>query len=117
MCAETISLAAPICPFCKADPNLPPPSRPERPYPATSPSAPVDTGAWAPLIVGIIGFMLCQLLSPIAWAMGSSYEKKCRAAGLKPASAGTAGKILGIVGTVFLFLILAFFVVSVVVEG
>jgi hypothetical protein len=112
-CAETIALAAISCPFCKANPNSAPAARPAAP-----PASPTtDPGGWAPLILGIIGFMFCQLLAPVAWALGSSYEKKCRAQGLKPSGAGTAGKILGIVGTAFLFLALAFMVLSVVLQS
>jgi len=112
-CAETIAVASTICEFCKADPNVRETARPSAASAAT-PTA--DSGAWLPLILGIIGFMFCQLLSPVAWAVGSSYEKRCRAQGLKPASTGTAGKILGIIGTVFLFLMLAFMVLGVIVQ-
>ncbi len=112
-CAETISLAATACPFCKGDPS----TAPAAASVAMSTPPTTDPGGWLPLILGIIGFMFCQLLSPVAWAIGSSYEKGCRAKGLKPSGAGTAGKILGIVGTVFLFLILAFMVLSVIVQA
>jgi hypothetical protein len=112
-CAETVDLAATTCPFCKGDTNTSPAAaRVAMPASPTS-----DPGGWMPLILGIIGFMFCQLLSPVAWAIGSSYEKDCRAKGLKPSGAGTAGKILGIVGTVFLFLILAFMVLGVIVQS
>ncbi len=56
------------------------------------------------LVVGLLGLLVCTLLAPIAWIMGSSYTKQCAQLGVQPDGAGTAGKILGIIGTVFLFL-------------
>ena len=112
-CAETIPVSATLCPCCKGDPTVGPSgSSGIRPAPAAAASN-SDDGGWLPLVLGLVGFMFCQLLAPVAWAVGSSYEKKCRAAGRAPSGAGTAGKILGIVGTVFLFLILVFMVISV----
>ena len=114
-CAETIPAAASTCPVCKGDANAKP-TRPASllPAPATAAST-TDPGGMAPLVVGIIGFMFCQLLAPVAWAMGSRYEKDCRARGLTPNGMGTAGKILGIVGCAFLFLTIGIFIVMVIV--
>lgn len=111
-CAETIAAPAAVCPFCKGDANSRPVPGPAIPVNATPVAPATDRGGMAPLVVGILGFLVCQLLAPVAWAMGSTYEKECRARGLAPSGTGTAGKILGIVGTVFLFIILAFFVLG-----
>lgn len=55
------------------------------------------------LVLGILGIVLCQFLGPVAWIMGNSAAKN---PGGDPQQANLAniGKILGIVGTVFLIL-------------
>jgi hypothetical protein len=114
-CAETIEGSAGVCPLCKGDAQALPGARPV--IPVSTPQSTTDSGGMAPLVVGLLAFMFCQLAGPVAWAMGSSYEKECRARGMAPSGAGTAGKILGIVATVFLFIALAFMVVGAVVSG
>jgi len=89
----------------------------ERPGQISTPPgipAPDDSGV-AALVVGIAGWMFCGLLSPIAWAMGSSYMAKCRSLGVEPGGAGKAGKIMGIIGTLFLLATVAFFALAIVV--
>lgn len=115
-CAETISSLATVCAMCKGDANARPAARPIS-IPGGTTQTLNDNGGMAPLVVGIIGFMFCQLLGPVAWAMGSRYEKDCRARGVIPSGAGTAGKVLGIVATVFLFIALAFLVFGTVVSA
>jgi uncharacterized membrane protein YjgN (DUF898 family) len=56
------------------------------------------------LVLGILGVICCGPLAPIAWYMGSA-ELARIAAGQAAASGETparVGKILGIIGTVFL---------------
>jgi hypothetical protein len=106
-CAETISLADMKCTFCGGDPDPRPVAAP-----VATPVLRTDPGGVTELVLGIAGFMFCQLLSPIAWSMGSSYEAKCRENGLEPSGAGRAGKILGIVGSIFLILWLVFLALS-----
>ena len=111
LCAETIPVSDVRCRFCGSDPSgarrAPPP--PPRPATSTDDGTPV-------LIVGLLGLMICQLLSPVAWAMGNSYEARCRARGEAPSGPGHAGKIVGIIGSVMLGLGLAGAVLSVVVR-
>jgi hypothetical protein len=114
-CAETIEAAAGICPICKGDAQARPAARPA--LPVSPPLSKADPGGTAPLVVGLLAFLFCQLAGPVAWAMGSSYEKECRARGIAPSGAGTAGKILGIVATVFLFIALAFMVLGTFVSS
>ncbi|HVR83286.1 MAG TPA: hypothetical protein VMU54_03185 [Planctomycetota bacterium] len=114
-CAETIPGAAAICPICKSDAQASPASRPA--MPVSRPVSTTDPGGMMPLVVGLLAFLICQLAGPVAWAMGSSYEKDCRARGVSPSGAGTAGKILGIVATVFLFIALAFLVLGTFVSS
>jgi hypothetical protein len=112
-CAETIAVSAMTCPICKGDATAKPTRVPSLIPPA--PQSLQDNGGMAPLVVGILGFLFCQLISPVAWALGSRYEKDCAARGMIPSGAGKAGKILGIVGSCFLILMLVFMVFSVVV--
>jgi|RhiMethySRZTD1v2_1073278.scaffolds.fasta_scaffold390839_2 hypothetical protein len=80
-----------------------------------SSGAPTQTGsnrATTALILGIVGIVCCQLCAPIAWWMGKQELEAVRA-GLSPAAnegMAKAGKILGIVGTVWFGLILLWFV-------
>ena len=55
-------------------------------------------------MLGIIGVVVCQLCAPFAWAMGRKAERLVDASGgtLGGRGEATAGKILGIIGTVFL---------------
>ena len=56
------------------------------------------------LILGILGFVCCQLCAPFAWYMGNQ-ENKAIKAGQSPAAGqgfATAGMILGIIGSIFL---------------
>jgi hypothetical protein len=115
-CAETIPAAAAVCPLCKGDATVRPGPAPAAPLAAPSGPA-TDPGGTAPLVVGIVSVVLCQLLAPVAWAMGSSYEKECRARGVLPSGAGRAGRILGIVGSVLLFISLGVLVLSMLAGG
>jgi hypothetical protein len=56
------------------------------------------------LVLGILSILCCPILGPIAWYIGSQ-ELKNIAAGSADASGeglARAGKILGIVGTIFI---------------
>ena len=112
LCAETIPVSDVRCRYCGSDPTGP---RPVPAAPAAATSTSSDDGTPV-LILGILGLMLCQLLCPVAWAMGSSYESRCRARGETPSSHGHAGKIIGIVGTAMLGLGAVWFVVSLVLQ-
>lgn len=79
----------------------------------------------ASLVLGILGLLMCQLLSPLAWYFGWS-ELRDIARGLAP-SAGkdyaTVGMVLGIVGSALMALavlvigLVAIFVISVIVAA
>jgi hypothetical protein len=69
-----------------------------------------DSQATTVLVLGILSLVLCQVLGPIAWVMGSK-ELAGIDAGLRPPqNRGTAqaGRILGIISTVFLIIGIAF---------
>lgn len=114
-CAETIPVADAACRFCGSDPSAPRPARVPSAAPAPTAAA-TDDGGVQVLVLAIVGFMFCQLLCPIAWIMGASYEADCRRRGVEPSSNGHAGKIVGIIGTCLAAVSLVFFVLAVILE-
>jgi len=78
-------------------------------------------GGWAPrpkhpqavtvLVLGILGLVVCQVLSPFAWVMGNRAVREIDAnPGVYDGRGeAQAGRILGIVGTVLLGVVIAFF--------
>lgn len=56
------------------------------------------------LVLGILGIVVCGILGPFAWSIGNREVRAIDEGRRDPANRGsaTAGKILGIVGTVFL---------------
>ncbi len=53
-------------------------------------------------VLGLLGVLLCQLLAPVAFIMGNNYRKACAMEGVEPEGLGTAGWVLGLVGTIIL---------------
>jgi len=102
LCAETIAADDPGCRFCGG----PRPAVPPRPAPAPNG---IDAGL-ASLLISLAGYMFCGLLCPLGWYLGSRYEAECRRRGVAVSGTGKAGKIIGIIGTVFLLLGAVFFV-------
>jgi len=70
---------------------------------------PPASGAAPALVLGILSIVLCPLCGPFAIALGRKAEKEVRASGGQLGGGGiaTAGKILGIIGCVFLVLLIA----------
>ncbi len=97
-------------------PYYPPPGGPQVPpyvgYAAPLPNHPQATTALVLGLVGLIGgLVLCGvglLASPFAWALGRNSLKEIRASSgrLGGESSARAGMIMGIIGTVLLFLAL-----------
>jgi hypothetical protein len=56
------------------------------------------------LVLGILGIVVCGILGPFAWYIGQREVRAIDEGRRDPANRGSAnaGKILGIVGTVFL---------------
>jgi uncharacterized membrane protein YjgN (DUF898 family) len=59
-------------------------------------------------VLGLLSVVSCQILGPVAIFMGNSYLSACEEAGVEPDGLGKAGRILGIIGTVFFVLSLIF---------
>jgi hypothetical protein len=70
------------------------------------------------LVLGIVGLVACQVVSPFAWTMGNRVVREIDASGgqLGGRSAANAGRICGIIGTVLLglsvLLLLGFLVLA-----
>lgn len=64
------------------------------------------------LVLGILGLVLCQVVSPFAWSMGNKAQKEMLANPGAHSGDGeiNAGRILGIIGTAILGLAILFFV-------
>ncbi|WP_306365231.1 DUF4190 domain-containing protein [Nocardia sp. CC227C] len=75
------------------------------------------------LVLGILGLVLCQLLGPVAWIMGSKARREIDASGgtLGGRSSVTAGYVCGIVATGLMLLVVVgyilLFAIGVVVAG
>ena len=80
-----------------------------------SPSA--SARAYASLVLGLLGLLVCILLAPLAWYLGAAESKDIRA-GLAPAGGepiATIGMVLGIIGSVLLgFVVLGVLALAVV---
>jgi hypothetical protein len=71
-----------------------------------APSPTVGSRATTALVLGILGFLCCQICAPIAWYLGKS-ELDAIAAGLSPVAGenhARAGMILGVIGSAMLAL-------------
>ena len=88
-------------------PQSPPPPSPGGMYPEQSQAATV-------LVLGILSIVLCQLLGPVAWKLGSDELRAIREARRPPDGLGLAqaGRICGIVGSCLLGLALLFLIFS-----
>ncbi len=61
-------------------------------------------GATTIFVLGILGLVICGVCAPFAWVKGNAYVQACRRARVRPEGIGSAGRILGIIGTVYLLL-------------
>jgi uncharacterized membrane protein YjgN (DUF898 family) len=103
--------------------QTPPPGQP--PYgppnqyggPGFGPMVPEHPQATTVLILGILGLVLCQVISPFAWTMGNRVVAEIDASNgqLGGRSAANAGRICGIVGTALIGVALLLCVAAVVV--
>lgn len=78
-------------------------------------SRPNDSQATLSLVLGIVSVLCCAILGPVAFFIGNSSLSRIRGSGgtLGGEGLAQAGRILGIIGTVFLVLWILFVVVRV----
>src|SRR5689334_7312997 len=84
-----------------SEPYMPPP-----PAPPAAPTAAGSSRATTTLVLGILGFLCCQLCAPFAWYFGKK-EVQVIKDGTSPAAGqgfAMAGMVLGIIGTILLVL-------------
>ncbi|GAA1505340.1 DUF4190 domain-containing protein [Nocardioides humi] len=94
-----------------------------RPYPAYGQGGPFygpppdHPQATMVLILGILGLVLCQAVSPFAWVIGGRVRKEIAASNgtLGGGQMVTIGWVLGIVGSCLLLALLALFVIYIVI--
>jgi uncharacterized membrane protein YjgN (DUF898 family) len=81
------------------------------------PMAPDHPQATTVLILGILGLVLCQVLSPFAWVMGTRVIREIDASGgtIGGRTNANAGRICGIVGTALIGLGLLVGVVAIII--
>jgi hypothetical protein len=81
-------------------------SPPQYPYgpPPVGFGAPDHRQASTVLVLGILGLVLCQVISPFAWVMGNRVVHEIDASGgqLGGRTQANAGRICGIIGTCLL---------------
>jgi hypothetical protein len=116
VCSETIPVADATCKYCGGNPNGVAPAQPAAapPPPVSSGAALANDGGLPFLIIALVGYFVCGLLCPVAWAMAANHEKECRAKGVEVSGTAKAGKVIGILGTIFLGINVIFFVLWVV---
>ncbi len=103
-------------PYYGAPPSYgPPPGYPGGGYPMDHPKATTS------LVLGILGFVVCGVLSPFAWRMGKRAVAEIDASQGQLGGRGSAqaGYVLGLIGTILLVLavLLLVLVVLLVVMG
>jgi hypothetical protein len=116
-----------MCAVTQQPPPPPPPGQPPYGggYPPNQYGAP-PLGGYVPpdhhqavtvLILGILGLVLCQVISPFAWVMGNRVVREIDASNGQVGGRGTAnaGRICGIVGTFLLAAGVLFAVVIVII--
>jgi len=84
----------------------PPPSYGPPGYPAYAPQPPKHPQAVTVLVLGILSLVVCGLIGPFAWGMGSRVVREIQTSGGRWGgdSEATVGRILGIVATALLVL-------------
>jgi len=107
----------PFLPPGGGQPPFPPPGGGQSPYGQPPPYGPPPGGgpfgqgpkenapnAVLSLVLGIVGIILCSIVGPIAWVLGKRAEEAIAANPDRYSGKdmATAGKILGIIGTVLL---------------
>jgi hypothetical protein len=73
-------------------------------FPSGSGAYPEPSQATTILVLGILGIVICGILAPFAWNMGTKELAAIDSGRRPPENRGTAnaGRILGIIGTVLL---------------
>lgn len=82
------------------------------------PAASDHPNAIPALVLGIIGLVFFPLVSPVAWFLGASGKRQMQLDPTRWRQSGslTAGMIMGIIGTAFWGLMIAFFVFIIVIS-
>ncbi len=79
-------------------------------FPTEGNAYPEASQATTALVLGILGIVICGVLAPFAWSMGNKELAAIDAGRRPPENRGTAtaGRVLGIIGTVLLIVGIVF---------
>lgn len=105
------------------DPNQPPyqPYQPQYqpPYQPQYQLAPEHPQATTVLVLGILGLVLCGVIAPFAWSMGTRVLAEIDASGGMIGGRGSAnaGRVMGIIGSVLLIMGVVFFIAMFAIFG
>ncbi|MDY0171083.1 MAG: hypothetical protein RBS80_31375 [Thermoguttaceae bacterium] len=61
-------------------------------------------GATTIFVLGLLGLLVCAILGIFAWIQGNDYMKRCQAMGVEPDGLAVAGRIMGMIATVFIII-------------
>lgn len=61
-------------------------------------------GASTIFILGLLGLLFCAVLGIFAWTQGNDYMAQCERAGVQPDGLAVAGRIMGMIATIFLII-------------
>jgi len=88
------------------------PAMSDQQFPTDQSQYPEASQATTILVLGILGLIICGVLAPVAWIMGKNELEAIDSGRRPPENRGTAnaGKILGIIGTIFLAIAIIFLV-------
>lgn len=76
-----------------------------------------DNRATVIFVLGLLSLVSCQILGPVAFVMGNAYMRDCEAMGEEPDGLAKAGRVMGIIGTVFLALTVVLLLLYMVLIG
>ncbi len=80
---------------------------------------PNDSQATLALILGIVGIVCCPIVSPVAFFIGNGSRNRIRASGgtLGGSGMATAGWILGIIGMVYLVIVILVVILNIILSA
>ena len=57
-------------------------------------------------LYGVLSLLICHPLGIVVWILGNRYISRCRELGVEPNSQAVAGRMLGIISTIFMIVVI-----------